>query len=293
MAEDQNKPNYYSITPASVRYDKKLKPNAKLLYGEITALCNDKGYCWAKNSYFAGLYEVDDRSVSRWVSDLEKNGYIKTKLIYKTNSKEIDKRLIFISDPLIIKNLAGGDKNVTTPPDTEVTPSGDKNVPTPPDNSVKQGGDKNVLDNNTTFKDNSIVSFNSLEDTKKYFSDNNFKSDPKLFWLKKGEIAKLKDRKREADLWEYNHEKMFPEKYKTNQNDYIPQKEDFEIKKIRADLRFYCCQIDSLATQHLNFEDIIKTETGFKITALHPVKALNYKKVLDRLNIQLELNNYE
>lgn len=29
--------SYYAIIPANVRYDKRLKPNTKLLYGEITA----------------------------------------------------------------------------------------------------------------------------------------------------------------------------------------------------------------------------------------------------------------
>ena len=74
MSNIQNNPNYYAIIPASVRYCKDLEPNAKLLYGEITALCNQEGYCWAKNAYFAALYDVDERTIRRWLESLsEKN----------------------------------------------------------------------------------------------------------------------------------------------------------------------------------------------------------------------------
>lgn len=107
-------PNYYAIIPANVRYDKNLKANEKLLYGEITALCSKDGYCYANNSYFAKLYEVSNVSISSWISNLEKQGYIKTQITYKNNTKQIDKRLIFIATP-IKENFNTYSKKVNDP----------------------------------------------------------------------------------------------------------------------------------------------------------------------------------
>ena len=76
---------YYAIIPATVRYDKDITPLARLLYGEITALCNQTGECWAKNAYFAELYKVEKTTISRWVSELESKGYIETKVILEDN----------------------------------------------------------------------------------------------------------------------------------------------------------------------------------------------------------------
>lgn len=73
----EEKRNYYAILSADVRYNKNLTANAKLLYAEITALCNAEGYCWATNRYFANLYDVNLPTVSTWVKSLEKEGFIR------------------------------------------------------------------------------------------------------------------------------------------------------------------------------------------------------------------------
>ena len=102
--EEQQK-SYYAIIPANVRYDKSLPPNAKLLYGEITALCNEKGFCWATNNYFAELYGVSKTTISRWLRDLKEKSYISIEMIYKEGSKEIDNRYIRICGEGIYKNV--------------------------------------------------------------------------------------------------------------------------------------------------------------------------------------------
>lgn len=116
----KEQPNYYAIIPATVRYDTNLKSAEKLLYGEITALANKNGYCFAQNKYFADLYNVTLISVSRWISHLQELGYIKTDVIRNEN-KEIISRNIYIVDipyyqknqyPYIQKSKEGINKNV-------------------------------------------------------------------------------------------------------------------------------------------------------------------------------------
>ena len=100
-----NKKSYYAIIPANVRYDKRLNANAKLLFGELTALSNEKGYCWASNSYFAELYGVSTTSISAWVKRLKDFGYIEVKMFYKEGTKEILHRYISILTDPIQENL--------------------------------------------------------------------------------------------------------------------------------------------------------------------------------------------
>jgi len=100
-----DKPAYYAIIPATVRYDQRLTPNAKLLFGEITALCHQEGYCWAGNQYFADLYEVSKTSISTWIGNLKDAGHITVEMNYKEGSKHILNRYIRILGEGIQENL--------------------------------------------------------------------------------------------------------------------------------------------------------------------------------------------
>ena len=79
-------PNYYAVIPAFVRYAD-IPPNAKLLYGEITALASKEGYCWATNRHFAELYGVSPATVSEWVAALRSLGAITYEIEDNTRRK--------------------------------------------------------------------------------------------------------------------------------------------------------------------------------------------------------------
>lgn len=89
------KPNYYAIIPAEVRYNSNLRPSEKLLFGEITALSNATGICTASNKYFATLYDVVPSAITKWIADLVKYDYIKVE--YIMSGKEIKQRIIRLS----------------------------------------------------------------------------------------------------------------------------------------------------------------------------------------------------
>ena len=95
--ENQELPkSYYSIIPANVRYDETLVANAKLMYGEITALSNQKGFCYASNNYFAQLYKVTPQAISKWINQLASKEYIAIE--YIQDGKTRTERRIYIVD---------------------------------------------------------------------------------------------------------------------------------------------------------------------------------------------------
>ncbi|WP_034858432.1 helix-turn-helix domain-containing protein [Enterococcus casseliflavus] len=137
---------YFAIIPANVRYDQRLKANTKLLYGEITALCNERGFCWATNDYFADLYGVSKETISRWISQLIKFGYLNREIVFKDGTREISHRYLRINHPPI-------DVNVNRYPQKDQDPI-DQNVNTPIDQKVK---DNSTSINNTINNTNEYI----------------------------------------------------------------------------------------------------------------------------------------
>lgn len=131
------KKSYYAIIPANVRYDPSLTDGAKLLYGEITALCNEKGYCWASDTYFMDLYKVSRSTIQRWFHQLESKGYIKRVIKYKDGTKEIEQRYTYLCDNPMLKN--------------ETTP-------------IPKNETDNITDINNTFKKYIVEIVNYLND---------------------------------------------------------------------------------------------------------------------------------
>ncbi|MGK4135840.1 helix-turn-helix domain-containing protein [Enterococcus hirae] len=114
MENEVNK-SYFAVIPANVRYDRNLTANAKLLYGEITALSNEKGYCWASDKYFADLYQVTKTTIQNWLKSLLDHGYISKEIIYREGTKEILYRYIKIIPYPTQENLRSYPKDFEKP----------------------------------------------------------------------------------------------------------------------------------------------------------------------------------
>lgn len=130
--KDQRKPAYWTVIPAKVRYDKDLRPNAKLLYAEIQALADSSGYCWATNEYLAKLYGLAAKTVSDLISKLAQKGYIEVEVLRDEETNEVLERRIWVDKPYRITDIPPAKNGGTPPP---------KNGDTPP---LKNGEENNI-----------------------------------------------------------------------------------------------------------------------------------------------------
>lgn len=66
---------YNNRIPAKVRYCNSIEMGARMLYVEINALTVN-GYCHSTNAYFSGLFEINERTIQRWLKSLREQNFI-------------------------------------------------------------------------------------------------------------------------------------------------------------------------------------------------------------------------
>jgi len=172
-------PSYYGIIIAAVRYDKDLSPNSKLLYADITALTNLEGFCWASNSYFAKLYGVHKNTVSSWINELARKGFI------VVEQKDDYRRLIRLSNTFAIQEKLNPPSGKAEPPSTKSLTPLNENVDTPQrkaeDNTILNNISNNI-NNISVLKHNNQFIKPSLEEVKSYCKERNNLVDSDKFF---------------------------------------------------------------------------------------------------------------
>ena len=78
--------------PAEILLNEELTGKEKLILAMILYLSEETSSCFASNKYIANIVKVSADRVSKIITSLRKKNYIKVKLKYKTDSKEIEAR---------------------------------------------------------------------------------------------------------------------------------------------------------------------------------------------------------
>ena len=142
-------PGFFAILPASVRYDRRLKPAEKIFYAEITSLADKTGCCYASNAYFCPLYDTSDRTVQRWVKHLQELGYVAV-----TNVRDgaaMQRRISPLSGSVPdVPDKNVGERHPVSAGDKNVAPTPTKMSPTPRQKCrLEQYKNNNTRENNT------------------------------------------------------------------------------------------------------------------------------------------------
>jgi hypothetical protein len=184
-----------------VRYSN-IRANCKLLFGEITALANKKGYCFASNAYFARLYGVSKNTISSWISELKQNGFISVKIIKNENNEVIQRRIG------INQNEEGGI------------------YPNLEDNKQENNKTNNILIRKEKFVDE-VNSFEIDDSTKKSFidfwSETNQSKSKMRFEMEKTWSTNLRIQRwlRNQKQWNIDHKKTKKDKIESQMESWI------------------------------------------------------------------------
>ncbi len=262
-------PNYYAVIPADVRYSKKLEPNAKLLYGEISALCNREGYCWANNRYFSELYGVDSRTIQRWLQSLQKENFI---VLKEEDDSGKPKRYIYLSHAFQIISTRQKCHGGMT--------------------KMSRGGDKNVVHNNTS---------------NNTYTNPPLSSPPKKSFDKKSANKSLRSEEEEISIFEFLKDTtLSPKEQRRLSKDYSEDqvRKALEISKnqsIKKSLMGLLINIldnpdkwpDMSNSKPMSHEQQLAVKYNQKLAKIHPKLAKQNEELIFKSNVLRTLDNVD
>lgn len=71
---------FFTVIPYHVLTAKKLPDKAKILYGLISNLINEEGFCYATNGYFAETLDCSESAISKNITELSDYGFIRVQI---------------------------------------------------------------------------------------------------------------------------------------------------------------------------------------------------------------------
>lgn len=144
--------------PKEIWLDEVLGWSEKLLLVEIDSLAKN-GECFASNEHFSKFLKLSKKRVSELITYLHREGYITVELVYKKDTKEIDKRII---RPIPENRYTPAGESVDPMPEKEHTPIPESQHTPIPENRV---------DSNTSFITNTSLTNTSTNTTYKETKD--------------------------------------------------------------------------------------------------------------------------
>ena len=93
---------FYGFIPLSVRQNKNLKPNSKLLYAEITACLEKDGICVKTNAYLSKVLGIGKSALSNCLTELRREGFISVEMILEKGTQKFLKRYIRLTPTFLM-----------------------------------------------------------------------------------------------------------------------------------------------------------------------------------------------
>lgn len=186
--------SYWAVITAPVLESRKLSDGAKLFYAEISRRTNQRGYCWASNQSLAEALSLGERSVSRYVSELEAEGFITSEIVGVKDRKRHVERRIRLAVPAPFRADAPAD--LANSGEVNIANSGEVNVAKSGEVNVANSGEVKVANSGEVHKENNK-------------SMNNNPPEPPSGGKRMPEAAKWKPERFEA-FWEYYRKNVNP-----------------------------------------------------------------------------------